>query len=442
MLSSTIKIFFENSQYYENYHNIDHVILKFQNIKNLKKKYKKELFLFIHDFIKYDVKMEYLEEYVLYLIDKFGLLYFEKELNQIGDIIYDKLYDLNSIKLLLNKNINDEKFIYENCTPYFFLKNNHLDKKKLLTNKKMIEFFNKLDICNNILNEKIKIGENIKKYVKYSTNIDIDFINSIKNGNFKNIRTLIKYGADVNRLDGSALIYSSMFGHIQTVKFLFKHGANVHSQNDLSLKIASQNSHTEVVKCLIESGANVNIDNEYPLVLACRYGHIDIVKYLYENGANIHINDDILIIPCYNGRLEVVKFLIEKGITIHSNGEIPFKVSCQNGHIDIVKFLIKKGSNIIDDNNLALMLACKNGHIDVVKFLIKKGADIHDRDDDAIKLASKNKHINIVKYLIEFDIDYYCNKNFVKYILAEHKLVEYYEKFGVGIIHKFFNFGN
>jgi hypothetical protein len=47
-MKSKIKFFFENSQYYENYKNIDHIVLQFNKIKNeykiSKKKYKKDLF--------------------------------------------------------------------------------------------------------------------------------------------------------------------------------------------------------------------------------------------------------------------------------------------------------------------------------------------------------------------------------------------------------------
>jgi hypothetical protein len=52
----------------------------------------------------------------------------------------------------------------KNCIPEFFLKNKNLDKEKLKSNDKMVQFLNKYDSYQKILNEKIKIGENIKKY--------------------------------------------------------------------------------------------------------------------------------------------------------------------------------------------------------------------------------------------------------------------------------------
>ena len=109
---------FQNSRFYKNYNNIEHVILQFEKIKN---------------------------EYI-------------NSKNKYKNV-------LNSLIMLLDKNqITQDAFQH-------FLNKNY-DK-------------NVSDSCNKILNEKIKISHNIKKYVKYTKNINDDFMCSIEIGNIK-----------------------------------------------------------------------------------------------------------------------------------------------------------------------------------------------------------------------------------------------------------------
>ena len=120
--------------------------------------------------------------------------------------------------------------------------------------------------CNLILNEQIKISHNIKKYVKYSNDINQDFIKSVKIGNIKNIKILIKNGADIHYNNNYALRFSSENGHIEVVKFLIEKGANIHAGDDYAIKWSSLNGHIEVVKFLIEKGANIHAGDDYALI--------------------------------------------------------------------------------------------------------------------------------------------------------------------------------
>lgn len=305
-MKSKLKYFFENSQYYENYKNIDHIILQYEEIKNefklSKKNYKKNLFLFIHEFIKCDVKDEYLEEYVLFLIEKFGFKKFEKELNNFDEGTLNKLCTIKSIKLYINKNMNDKKFIIRYCDPEFFLKR-FFNKPKphnakyyntdFNKNEKMINFFKKLDSYKKILDEKIKVGDNIKKYVKYSDGINKDITKLLnkmnaydfkrdlsKKNHFKNMKTLIKTGF-VNSVNmENAFITSVKLDNYKMVNFLIKNNVNINAKNGEAFYIAGTQGCNKIVKLLIDNGANIHIRDDFIFMNSYKFRYIELIELL------------------------------------------------------------------------------------------------------------------------------------------------------------------
>jgi ankyrin repeat protein len=104
----------------------------------------------------------------------------------------------------------------------------------LLCNKNNIDK-SKLDSYRKILEEKIKSSKDIKKYAKYSNNINDDFVKSVQIGNIKNIDTSIKNGADIHAENDLVLKFSSINGNLDVVQFLVKNGANIHAENDYAL---------------------------------------------------------------------------------------------------------------------------------------------------------------------------------------------------------------
>lgn len=374
-MNSKIKKYFENSQYYINYKNIDHVVHKFENIKNdylfSKKKYKKDLFLFIHEFIKHDVKNEFLEEYVLYLSEKYGFDSFNKEIYKLEESVLVKLYEIDSIKLLLDEKITDNEFIYKNCTPSYFLKHD-INPSKISKNKKMDTLISNLNSYRKILNKKIKIGSSIKKYVKYTEDINEDFIKAIKVGNMKNIIILIK------------------------------------------------------------NGANIHYENENALIDSIRYNRLDIVKVLIENGSDIHIDNDYpFFLSISHGCLNISKFLIEKGSNIHSENDRAFRHSANMGCFRRIKFLIEHGCDLHIDNDIAFINLVFQCDINNIKYLIEKGANIHAENDKAIQIYSYFGKINLLKYLINTDLEYFSRNKFAREVVIKHNLVEFYEKFNI-----------
>ena len=140
-MHSKIKKSFRNSQFYRNYNEIDYVILKFQTIKN--------------------------------------------EYTQSKNKYKNKLNDLLP---LLNKNKLSNKILFVKFdTINFENKSNNLCINDISLNS-----------YQKILDEKIKISKDIKKYVKYTKNINDDFIKTVKIGTIKNVDILIKNGADIH----------------------------------------------------------------------------------------------------------------------------------------------------------------------------------------------------------------------------------------------------
>lgn len=313
---------FQNSLFYRNYNNIGNVILKFQSIKNKYKlernKYKNNSITIKNTLNKDKIKKIFLEKLNLYFYVKFSI--------RINKLVYQQ-YD---------KNINI------------------------------------LDSCKIILENMIKISHSIGKYIKYSENINDDFVKSVKIGNVKIINSLIKNGANIHHKNDYALRFSSYNRNVNAVKFLIEKGADVHAWNDDALKWTSSEGFIELVKILVESGANIHADDEYAL---------------------------------YKSSL--------------------------NGRIEVVKYLVKMGADINADDDRALMISSNFGRTEVVKILVENGANIHARNDQALNFSSMNRHREIVKFLIQYDLDYYRSNEIGRNSVIECKLVEFYEKFNI-----------
>ena len=357
-------------EFYSNYKKIKNNYIKSKN--EIRNKLKEDLVNFIDCFLMFNIDEECIEDYVLDLIHEFGFDDINNFILNSNDHIINKVENLKSIRLLKN-DTNNEKFIYDHCTPEYYIKNkNKLDKNKL-KNRHMNIFFNNLNNYRNLLKSKISFGIDITKHnyfiwVKNSAeNLDKLFIDAIKNNNIK------------------------------CAEKIFENGANINTDNDKALRMSSKNGYIDIVKYLVEKGANIHADDNYALRMSSENGHIDIVKFLVLNGANIHAKDDYAL-----------------------------RKSSQNGHIEVVKYLVEKGANINVFYDYALAESSRNGHIDVVKFLVGKGANIHERNDYALTWSSINGHIEIVKFLIQSDINYFKNNQLVIPIIQKHRLNEFF----------------
>lgn len=157
-MNSQIKFFFQNSQYYRNYNNVDHIVSNFEKIKNRNKAskelYKKKLFLMIQRLLDNKIDNNKLEKYILFLIEKYNFEDFFKfyKINILDDT--DKLSNLKIINNLARDHLCDileeaynSNSIYIHSTRYFTRQ--------------------RLNSCQIISNMKTKIKHNDKKYIKY-----------------------------------------------------------------------------------------------------------------------------------------------------------------------------------------------------------------------------------------------------------------------------------
>lgn len=334
---------FQNSQFFENYQNIDDILQKFKNIKN---NYKNELIQFIHEFIKYYFEDKYLEKYVLYLIRKFGFTKIKEELEKFDDQTYNKLYNINSLKIFLDKNISGD-IVYKNCTPEYFMENRFLDKNRLKNNKKMDKFFNKFSSYQKILKGKIELKHNIKKYVKFSDNITDTLFGVATSGNLKNFKNLANNWTDIHVNNDYALVLASIYGHLGIVKYMIQNNADIHTRNESVLIEACENGHTDIVKFLVENGANLNIDHADLYTLACKKGHLDVIKFLVENNVKMRSGVNFIIsIASRCGYIDIVNFL--EGIY----GKIDYDVDDCYGKIFIPNIEYYFSDNIINNDQL------------------------------------------------------------------------------------------
>ena len=131
-------------------------------------------------------------------------------------------------------------------------------------------------------------------------------IASSKNGEYAQVKELIKQGADVNGFDYkgfSPLIRAALNNHYEIVKYLVNHGANVNFKNNAgytALHKASYRGYPKIVEYLLKNGANVDSLNSHgstPLLLsvdfylAGKLNSIDTISILLDHGANPNLKD-------------------------------------------------------------------------------------------------------------------------------------------------------
>lgn len=162
---------------------------------------------------------------------------------------------------------------------------------------------------------------------KNYTQVDLDneLLTICKEGNYKELSSLIVKGANVNATDkygNSPLHYASNTekkGGIEAVKFLVSKGAETNSTNNAGstpLVLAAHTGQTEIVSFLLEKKAIVNAkDSTYsPLHAASLNGYSEIAKLLIDKGASINAKDKDGYTPLRNasfkGSMEIVKLLI------------------------------------------------------------------------------------------------------------------------------------
>ncbi|XP_076288512.1 transient receptor potential cation channel subfamily A member 1-like [Lasioglossum baleicum] len=248
------------------------------------------------------------------------------------------------------------------------------------------------------------------------------------NGSLKIVEDLLKYGADVNRLNSSTFgrdltaLHSAVKQHkVAVAQLLINYGANVNFKNNLGdtpIVYAIENSDTEMAKLLLTNGADIK-DNPNLLCTAAGNGSLQMVEDLLKHGADVNmLNSSICgkdLTPLHSAvkkyQVEVAQLLIDYGANVNfkdDHGDTPIVCAIENGDTEMTKLLLTNGADIKDNPNL-LCTAAGNGSLKIVEDQLKYGADVNilnssrfGRDLTPLHSAVKGKQMEMAKLLIKY----------------------------------------
>jgi ankyrin repeat protein len=197
---------------------------------------------------------------------------------------------------------------------------------------------------------------------------------SVREGNIKMVKYLVRKGADIHYWNGDALGRACWRGHFEIVKFLVENGAVIHArQNQVLRSICSKNY------------SQIHDEKNKGLRWVHNRDFFETVKYLIDRIEQAQINHAFLIIV-YHGLFELAKYLIRKGADIHAENDSALWCA-SHGHLEIVKYLVRHGADVHAHNESPLIEAVVNNHLETVKYLVRHGADVHARQDYALREA-------------------------------------------------------
>lgn len=157
------------------------------------------------------------------------------------------------------------------------------------------------------------------------------FLQSVKSGDYAEVKRLIEAGADINAKNNDgfpALIMALLMEHTEVATLLIEAGADVNAEAKAgytALPIVAGDGLIEVVKLLVEKGADVNDrdNNGYTaLFSAAKYGHTKIAQLLIDAGADVNAQSKegatVLMFATEHGQAEFAKLLIETGADVNA----------------------------------------------------------------------------------------------------------------------------
>lgn len=269
-MNSEIDKHFKNSLFYKNYHDINHVFLKFKNIKNQyncsKNKYKNELIRIISMLEKNKLKDDQIRCYILFLFYKYGEFDLDEKLNTS-----------------VSKNVYDD----------FFIKKSHS--------------------CKKILNEKINIEHDIKKYINYIRNIHEFFMEHIESRNIKNIKFLFKIGFNIICNLNSGIITEIQHDNIKPIHIILKKGIYLYTYDDNPFRYYGNNEDFKIINFNIEKKDNVTLHDDEIMMIREKI-YIRIIEILIGKGVG-HIfknNNEAYLYAIERKYIGIVKYFKDK----------------------------------------------------------------------------------------------------------------------------------
>jgi len=147
-----------------------------------------------------------------------------------------------------------------------------------------------------------------------------DLLVAIRNGDYPQVRKLLRAGADPNAVDAdgtTALMHAVIESDLSLVQLLVENGANVNAKNALD-STALMYAATDVAKTrlLLDRGADVNVKGKggaTPMSVAVTtFGSTPVLKLLTAKGAGPE--DRLMVSVAQKGDFEAIQFLLSIGV--------------------------------------------------------------------------------------------------------------------------------
>lgn len=111
-----------------------------------------------------------------------------------------------------------------------------------------------------------------------------------KNGNYDEVRHLLKLGADPDTNNQAAMYQAAENNHGRVTKLIAKNCKDPEKALGAALCRAIVQKTKETALYLLNANPNIHIMEDYPIRKACSVGLIEITKMLIEKGADIYIH--------------------------------------------------------------------------------------------------------------------------------------------------------
>ncbi len=279
-----------------------------------------------------------------------------------------------------------------------------------------------------------------KEALEKQSNLNLEFIDSIKNNNLEETKSFLEAGADINAEDDykrtplihaaignnmtiaaylilipdiiidaedysgkTAFEYASINNNIEMLKLLINAGADVNADSDggNALVRAVENNKMETVRLLINTVSNLNSRNAYgltPVMIVVDKNDMETLKILLEHGADvnakvadtrIYLNEwpegtTAIYSARLQGKTDMVDVLIESGAesSLQINPELnnDLFLNAERFNNEKVKSLINDGAdvNAVNEKGMTpLMVAVEKDNYELAKLLITRGAEIN-----------------------------------------------------------------
>ncbi len=297
-------------------------------------------------------------------------------------------------------------------------------------------------------------GEGSRSYRSFSElnssqQEEIDWFDSVRQGNLNNVKSLIDKNIDVNakNTDGdTALLISVNQNDIDTAKMLVDHGADIYEggvfcnaegeikkyldkvdENIQNFMTAAKENNSELIRELSKAGTFVDVrdENSYTALMhAAARGSIETIKFLIAAGADVNVvsnsEDNAIMFAARNGQTDALRALLINEESV-KNLLILYKNNVIASGKQIERWSFHHSSLINLCNSLGhtpLISALKNNHEDTAAQLIDFGADVNKtykaeyidpyarnkkniREESPLMIAAEYGHIRVIEKLLE-----------------------------------------